>query len=193
MTNQILALPAECWRWVPGYEGWYQVSTRGRVRSVGRWVTYPDGSKHFFEGRILKPRRTKGGYLFVMLYRNGKGREFYVHRLVAMAWIDNPENKPEVNHLDETKTNDVYNLEWCTRKENVNWGTAIKRSAASQLNGSQSKAVEAIDPSTGQVVLEFPSTAEGGRNGFDSGAISACCLGKYGHKTHHGYIWRYKS
>lgn len=180
-----MALPMECWRWIPGYEGLYQVSTRGRVRSVGRWVTYPDGSKHFFEGRILKPGRNTGGYLKVDLCRNGKVRTFLVHRLVAMVWIDNPENKPEVNHLDETKTNDVYNLEWCTRKENNNWGTRNKRSA-----DSQSKALQALDPKTGVVALEFASVNEAGRNGFSAGHVSACCRGE--RKTHKGLVWRYK-
>ena len=178
----------ECWRWIPGYEGIYQVSTRGRVRSVDRWVTYPDGSKRFFKGRILKPGRGKNGYLFVSLYRDGKRHQILIHRLVAMAWLDNPENKPQINHLDEDKTNcSVENLSYCSAKENINWGTGIKRRAA-----SRSMPVQAIDVKTGEVVLEFPSMMEAGRKGFDQGHVSACCLGKYGHKTHHGFIWRYK-
>lgn len=190
MSNVILALPNECWRWIPGYEGLYQVSTRGRVRSVDRWVTCKEGSKtgskRFLEGKILSPKRNKEGYLRVKLYRNGKLRYFKIHRLVAMAWLDNPMDKPEVNHLDEQKgNNDVYNLEWCSRKYNINYGTGIKRRAA-----RRSKAVEAIDPNTGQVVREFPSTMEAGRNGFHSGGISNCCLGRQ--RTHHGLAWRYK-
>ena len=190
MNNVILALPAECWRWIPGYEGLYQVSTRGRVRSVDRWVTCKEGSKtgskRFLEGKILSPKRNKEGYLRVKLYRNGKLRRFAVHRMVAMAWIDNPMDKPEVNHLDEQKgNNDVYNLEWCSRKYNINYGTGSKRSA-----DSRSKTVQAINPSTGVVVLEFPSTCEAGRKGFDQAAVSNCCRGE--RKTHKGYMWRYK-
>lgn len=184
--GKILALPAECWRWIPGYEGIYQVSTRGRVRSVDRWVTYSDGSKHLHEGRILKPARNKNGYFRVDLCRNDKHRNFSIHRLVAMAWIDNSEEKPEINHIDEDKSNnDVYNLEWSTAKENSNFGTRNKR-VADRL----SKAVQAIDPKTGVVVMEFPSTAEAGRNGFLFRNISLCCLGKQ--RTHKGFIWRYK-
>lgn len=190
--SEVLALPYECWRWIPGYEGLYQVSTRGRVRSVDRWETYANGAKHFYKGQILKLTRLNG-YLYVNLSRNDKRRLFRVNRLVAMAWIDNPESKPEVNHLDELKdNNDVYNLEWCTSKENINYGTGIKRRATSQLNGSCSKPVQAINPSTGEVVLEFPSAMEAERNGFGQGAISCCCLGKKRYKTHKGFIWRFK-
>lgn len=186
MTNQILALPAECWRWYDGYVDIAQVSTRGQVQTVDRWVTDTKGRKVFHEGRILKPKREKNGYLAVTLYRNGKPRTFKVHRLVAETWLDNPENKPEVNHLDENKSNnDVYNLEWCSRKENANWGTGIKR-----RTDSQSKPVQAIDPSSGEVVKEFPSISEAGRNGFSAGTISCCCRGK--RRIHKGYIWRFK-
>lgn len=189
-NNVVLALPYECWRWVPGFEGLYQVSTRGRVRSVDRWVTYKDGKKYFYKGRILKQRRGNSGYLYVGLCLDGKQRHFLVHRLVAMAWLDNPDGKPEVNHLDETKNNDVYNLEWCTHIDNLNYGTGNKRRAASRLNGSLSKPVQALNPKTGQVVLEFPSASEAGRKGFNQGHLSACCRGE--ERTHKGFAWRYK-
>lgn len=194
MENEVLALPAECWRWVTGFEGLYQVSTRGRVRSVDRWIIGKDGKKQFYEGRILKPFRDKGGYLTVTLCRNGKPRAFRVHRMVLEVWGDgNPENKPQAHHRDENKENcAVENLSWASAKENANFGTRNKRIAGSMLNGKLSKAVEAIDPSTGEVVLEFPSAKEAERNGFDSGHISKCCLGKKWCKTHRGYIWRYK-
>lgn len=185
----------ECWRWIPGYEGLYQVSTRGRVRSVDRWVIDTKGRKQFRKGRILKTTRNQWGYLSVGLHRNGKWRHYLVHRLVAETWLDNPEGKPQVNHLDEDKSksnNEVYNLSWSTAKENSNWGTRNKRIADSMLNGKRSKAVQAIDPKTGQVVLEFPSTAEAQRKGFDSRHISACCRGEKKYKSHKGLIWRYK-
>lgn len=182
MDNVILALPAECWRWYPTYEGIAQVSTRGDVKTVDRWVTDKNGRKRLIKGKILKQRVDKDGYLRVTLSRDGKKRVFLVHRLVAETWLDNPENKPEVNHLDEDKSNaDVFNLSYCTRMENNNWGTRNKR---------LSKAVQAIVPKTGAVVLEFPSVREAGRKGFNQSAVSACCLGK--RKTHRGYIWRYK-
>lgn len=187
-----MALPAECWRWVPGFEGIAQVSTRGRVRSVDRWVTDSNGKKRFYKGRILKQARGNSGYFFVNLRRNGKQHHCQVHRLVAMAFIPNPDGKPEVNHLNEQKDmNFVENLSWVSRIENVNWGTGRERAAASRLNGSLSKAVEAIDPNTGEVVREFPSANEAERNGFTSISISRCCRG-IKCKRHKGYIWRYK-
>lgn len=193
MTKEILALPAECWRWHPGHVGIMQVSTRGQVQTVDRWVTYKDGSKHFFKGQILKPWRNKWGYLLVTLSINGKKHHFQVHRLVAETWLDNPEGKPQVNHLNEQKDmNFVENLSWATAKENVNWGTRNERQAASRLNGSCSKPVEAINPSTGEVVKEFPSTKEAERKGFNNSNVSACCLGKYGRKTYKGFVWKYK-
>lgn len=176
----------EIWRPVKGYEGFYEVSNRGRVRSVGRWVTDKNGIKRFRKGKILKQTRDKDGYLHVTLSRDGKHRCFTVHRLAAMAFIPNPEHKPEVNHLNEQKDmNFAENLSWATRKENNAWGTGNKRRTA-----SRSKAVEAIDPSTGQVVLEFPSVKEAGRKGFTKSRVSACCRGEQG--THKGYRWRYK-
>ena len=187
MTREILALPMECWAWIPGFEGLYQVSTRGRVRSVDRWADGKAGSKQFIKGKILKPRQIKNGYLQVDLCRNGKARHFLVHRIVLEVWGDgNPENKPQVNHIDERKTNnDVYNLEWSTRKENINWGTGRKRQAA-----SRSKAIQAIDPETGIVVKEFQSGMEAQRNGFSHANISTCCRGKRRH--HKGFAWRFK-
>lgn len=180
-------MPSERWKWIPGYEGLYQASTWGRIRSVDRWVVSNTGKKDFRRGRILKPQREKKtGYLRVGLCRNGKRRFFWIHRMVAETFIPNPENKPEVNHLDENKTNNaVENLSWCTGKENVNWGTGIERAAA-----SKSKPVLAVDPSTGVVALEFPSGKEAQRNGFSAVAISNCCRGKL--KTHRGFEWRFK-
>lgn len=186
MTKEVLALPYECWRWIPGYEDIAQVSTMGNVKTVGRWVLLNDGRKHFRKERILKPTRNKEGYLRVGLSRNGKKRRFLVHRLVAETWLDNPENKPQVHHRNEQKDmNFVENLSWATAKENSNWGTRNKRRA-----DKLSMPVEAVDPNTGQVVMEFSSTMEAGRKGFDSGHISACCRGE--RKTHKGFAWRFK-
>lgn len=176
----------ECWAWIPGFEGLYQVSTRGRVRSVDRWVTDKTGRKQFIKGKILKPRRTRHGYFLVTLCRDGKKLQVLVHRLVAETFIPNPENKPQVHHRNEQKDmNFVENLSWASAKENVNFGTGIKRRAA-----SQSMPVEAIDPNTGEVLKEFPSMMEAERNGFSASKISKCCCGKRRH--HRGLIWRYK-
>lgn len=177
----------EIWKWHPEFEGIAQVSTWGQVKTVDRWVTYANGTKRFFKGRILKPQRDRDGYLYVMLSRNGKQRKIFIHRLVAETFIPNPEEKPQVNHLDEQKDNDVVeNLSWASAKENNAWGTARKRTAA-----SLSKPVLAIDPKTGQVVKEFSSAKEARRKGFHPGSISNCCRGMKC-RTHKGFVWKYK-
>ena len=104
----------EIWKDIKDYEGIYQVSNLGRVKSL----------KHSKEGKILKGRVTGKGYLSVVLFRNSVRKSNSIHRLVAQAFIPNPANKPEVNHIDENKlNNDVSNLEWVTSKENSNHGT----------------------------------------------------------------------
>lgn len=115
----------EIWRDIKDYEGMYQVSNLGRVKCLDRIDSA--GRKRY--GRILKLWNSRG-YLQVGLSINSKGKKFSVHRLVAQAFIKNPNNKLEVNHKDEDKTNNrVDNLEWVTSKENSNWGTGIERSA----------------------------------------------------------------
>lgn len=108
------------WRWVRGYKNYFRVSKRGRVRSVNRTISYRDGRVRFYAGCILSPScNPKTGYLTVGLSRNGKAKHFYVHRLVAEAFIPNPHDLPEVNHKDLNKTNNtVDNLEWSTHSGN---------------------------------------------------------------------------
>lgn len=114
----------EIWKDILGYEGLYQVSSFGRVRGLDRY----DSMNRFWKGRILKSQTGTGGYLFVQLCLNGKVKAYSVHRLVAETFIHNPDNLPQVNHLDEDKTNNrVENLEFCDSKYNVNYGTRIER------------------------------------------------------------------
>lgn len=109
----------EEWRDITGYEGLYQVSNLGRVRSLDRYVESKIICKSFIKGKILNTSFQKNGYVVITLSKSGKRKQFKIHRLVAQAFISNFENKPEVNHKDGDKTNNCSdNLEWVTRKEN---------------------------------------------------------------------------
>ena len=125
----------EIWKPVIGYEGLYEVSNLGRVRSVDRLVNYSNGQIHLHKGRILSPGVTdKLGYLQVALCNNGKIKHKMVYRLVAEAFIPNPDNLPQVNHKDENAFNNcVDNLEWCTIEYNINYGTRTQKAIETNI------------------------------------------------------------
>lgn len=136
----------EYWKDIKDYEGLYQISNLGRVKSLSRYV-YTSNPK--FKGyrctkeKILKSGKTKKGYLIVVLRKNNKSKSMYVHRLVATAFIYNPNNLPEVNHKDENPlNNNVTNLEWCTHKYNGNYGTIKDRCGNSCNNFKHSTATK---------------------------------------------------
>ena len=115
-----MLLPKRIWKDIPGYEGLYQVSNTGKVRSLNYRGTG--------QTKILKQNITRYGYKTLALCKNGKDKRYFVHRLVAEAFIPNPNNLPYVNHKDEDKTNNaVWNLEWCTHEYNMNYGTINER------------------------------------------------------------------
>ena len=165
----------EIWCDIEGYEGLYQISNKGHVKSL------KCGSE-----RILKPLDNGDGYLNVVLYKNTASQSRYIHRLVAEVFIPNTQNKPQINHKDECKTNNtVENLEWATAKENSNFGTRNER-----IGYSLSKPILQYSKS-GDFIREWKSSAEVKRVlGIDNSHIIACCKGN--RKSAGGYIWRYK-
>ena len=169
----------DIWRDVEGYEGLYQVSSEGRVKSLKR--------KRRRKERFLKPGMDKDGYLFVNLWAGGKQKNHKVHRLVCQAFHENPGNKPQVNHINEIKTdNRASNLEWCTYAENNNHGTRNERVAKAQ---SKPVAQYAQD---GELIKIWPSTREAERQtGFRHGYIGQSANGK--RKQAYGFIWKYVS
>lgn len=175
----------EVWKDVKGYEGFYQVSDKGRIRSVDRMIEYKDGAKHFWSGRVLKLSRNKNGYYTITLYKEGAENGYGVHRLVAQAFIPNLDNLPQVNHKNEVKTdNRAENLEWCSMDYNINYGTIGQR-----ISEKRSKQVYQYTLDN-QLVKVWKSTQECGRNGYNQRHISECCRGVL-HK-HKGFRWSYK-
>lgn len=186
----------ETWKPVVGYEGFYEVSNLGRVRSVSRIAHIKRGNGEYdyrVKGKIVEPQERRHGYLAVCLYgkesKNGRFTQKSVHRLVAEAFLPNPNGYSEVNHLDENKQNNALsNLEWCDRKHNVNYGTTQKRRSEKIINGPKSKAVDQLDMD-GNYIRTFPSMQEASRNGYAAGNIYKAI-----HKTYsqaYGYKWRY--
>ena len=175
----------EIWKDVKGYEGLYQVSSWGNVKSLERI----DNNNHPIKEKIIKFYKTIGGYIQVCLWKNGKVKHFQIHRLVAQAFIPNPYNLPEVNHKDENPLNNcVENLEWCDHNYNINYGTRTEKASETKF-----KPVLQIDKNTNEVVAEFHSLQEVYRQlGYSMGNISQCCNGKPKYKSAYGYKWEYK-
>ncbi len=119
----------ECWKAIPNYEGLYEASDMGRIRSVSRMVKRNGDTKKTLCGRVLVIQTQGNGYKCVTLSKNGCVRTYRVHRLVATTFIPNPQGLPEVNHINENKAdNSVSNLEWITHVGNIKHGTQIERS-----------------------------------------------------------------
>lgn len=172
----------EEWRDIEGYEGLYMVSNFGRVVS--------------FQGcnpRIMKLGMTRKGYQCVGLQKENQHKTCVVHRLVAKAFIPNPDNLPQVNHKDECKTNNrVDNLEWCTDKYNHNYGTYIER----QRNSSPRNTPVLMFDLNGNFEKEFISAREAAREMNTNHALICHCCDGYGDKQSHvslkGKLWCYK-
>ena len=174
------------------YEGLYKVSNLGRILSLDY--------KHTGKPGLMTPGTDKDGYFQVNLCKNGESKTCRVHRLVAQTFIPNPENKPCINHKiegdegkkinivifneDGTVDEERTTIEWVTYEENNNYGTHNERSAKARTNGKLSKRVLQLSL-TGDLIREWESTSECGRNGFNKGRVSECCNGKQ--KTHKGF------
>lgn len=117
--KSIIQTERECWVDIPDYEGCYQVSNKGRIRSLKKWCV--NERKYIDFIKVLTPMNNGNGYLYVFLYKQQKRKRFYIHRLVATMFLEKELNKDIINHKDYNKQNNcVDNLEWCTQKENIN-------------------------------------------------------------------------
>ena len=160
-------------------------------RNFEKYEVYEDGRIWSYKtNKFLKPATLPNGYQVVALYDNeGEKKLYYLHRVVYESVTGEPIPKNlECNHINECKSDNRFcNINLLTPKENTNWGTGIIRCAKARINGKLSKAVGAFKD--GKLVMTFPSTAEAGRNGFDSSAVGKCCNGKLPH--YKGYTWKY--
>lgn len=181
----------EVWKDVKDYEGIFQVSNLGRVKSMSRLITYKDGRSYTSKEKLMSPVLNGDGYPITHFKVGGEGRSVRVHRLVAQAFIENPNNYSEVNHIDEDKTNNhCDNLEWCTRKENMNHGTIKERTRnhpniVKRLEESK-VAIIGIHIET-EKEIRFESISEADKNGFPRRNVGAAITGS--DKSCRGYVW----
>lgn len=187
----------EIWKDIKDYEGLYQVSNLGNVRSLDRIITFKNGTKQFFKGKILKQKLDKNGYLRVTLTKNNHLSLKQVHRLVGIAFIPNPENKPTINHKKGIKTdNRVSQLEWATYQEQtqhaiktglINFKTRIYINQNEKAIEKTRKPIKQYDLN-GNFISKYIGVNEAQRITHINN-ISRCLTGKK--KQVGGYIWKY--
>lgn len=187
----------EIWKDISGYEGLYQISSLGKIKSLEK---KKNNGRGFFiqKEKILKLKLNNKGYNYIVLSIKGK-KKFYIHRLVGKAFIKNPQNKPYINHIDcNPLNNEFHNLEWCTPQENTNHMVKLKRNIRTEqwiekIRKSQieikGKKVIRIDKNGN--IKKYNYLNEVKKDGFSAGCVCNCCKNKKGWYTHQGYIWRY--
>ena len=191
-TFEKMDIDGEIWKEMPDYEGLYQISNRGRIKSVSRIKNAGSKFKYVSKEKLLKQQITKDGYLSVFLCKNGERKCLSVHRLVAIAFIPNDGKLSDVNHKDENKLNNsVDNLEWCSKEYNTKYGTRTQRT---------SKRIKQVSLD-GEYLKTYNSVKEASRmTGIGSSNIHNCAIGKvlikrgkeYTCRSAGGYLWEYE-
>lgn len=174
------------WKDVAGFEGLYQISNTGKIKSLSRFVPNSGRAGMWYKEKILKNNFDHDGYPQIILHKNGKAYTYKIHRLVALAFLENPNNLPCVNHIDENKlNNNYYNLEWCDVKYNNCYNNRQKRI-------SQKQKIPVIQlKENGEFVARYDSATDAAR--LIKGTrdrIIRCCKNKIKHYRH--YIWKYE-
>lgn len=182
----------EVWKDIKGYEGCYQVSNLGRIKSLKRKVYAGNNKMRWQNERILSNNKTNGhSYKIVSLYKNNIGKNFYIHRLVTEAFLDNKYNYKYINHKDENKGNNcVDNLEFCTAQYNNKYNDRHLKIGKKTINNikTSKKIIQLND--NNEFIKEYPSISEASRQlKVSYQAISDCLNGKQKHSA--GYKWKY--
>lgn len=209
----LITMENEIWKNIENYEGLYQVSNLGKVKSLDRIINDIKGKTYLLKGKEIKFSQNNSGYVLVVLSKNKKSKTYLVHRLVAETFIPNPNNLPQVNHKNEIKSdNRVENLEWCSAKYNINYGTCIERAklhypsrkGKNNPNFSKKMSKELYEKllkinskpicqysKQGEFIKKFNSISEAAKelNMKSSSSIQNCLYGKA--KTAYGYKWQY--
>ena len=186
-----IKLDGEEWRDVVGYEGYYMVSNFGRIVSSARYVSNNKGLR-FISAKLLSQNFNYAGYCKAILCKCSKNHKHeLVHRIVAQAFIPNPENKPMVDHKDRNKANNcVSNLRWCTAKENMRNPNTILHCKEINSNRTYPKTFHPVVAMLDNVVIkQYKSIKEALSDGHKSCGISNCCAGR--DALYHGYKWMY--
>jgi len=187
----------EIWKSIPGYNGRYEISNFGRVKSLSRTKRgFHNGNEYFYmsNDKILKATNLPIGYSQVTLFNGKEYKKHSVHRIVAIVFIPNPKKLPFINHKDGDKANQkAENLEWCTAKENMQHAYKILKIKPSQLgrfggNHNKSRPIIQMDMNK-NIIKKWESAMDAVRNGFESSCICRCCQGQQ--KIHKGYMWKY--
>lgn len=170
----------EIWKPVKGYEGLYEVSNKGNIKSLNYNKT---GNE-----KVLRPADNGRGYLYVVISKNGERKNMLIHRAVAEVFLENPYNLPQVNHRDEDKTNNsVENIEFCSCKYNLEYSKVSQKAVE-----VTSKPVIQFTKD-GRFVSEYKNIREAERyTGIHHNQISRCCLGRKHYKSAGNYKWKFK-
>jgi hypothetical protein len=184
----------EIWKDVIGFEGTYRISNQGRIMSVARIVKRSDGRLFQIKDSYLNPRVGKKGYWVVNLWADGKYKTKTIHLLLGKHFLENPHNKPTVNHIDGNKLNNsLSNLEWATYSEQISHAYATGLNippGTGKFSGDHPTSKKVVQKSRdGQIVKIWDSARDAYREGFSFKEISACCRGKK--KTHKNFIWEF--
>lgn len=196
MTNedfiQKVSLVGEEWKEIKGYEGRYLISSLGRVAALYmEIITHPRDLRQVIhrEPHLLKPtqfRKTK--YYYIMFRKEGKRFKYLVHRLVALAFIDNPDNLPQVDHIDGDRLNNkVSNLRWCNARGNMANSITQERVEEGRKNVNFPYRIRIAQIKDNDIICLYNSIYETKKNGFNPASVNKCVNGKF--RTYKGFTW----